>query len=93
MSEYDQMLFEDERVNRMHESIMLFDTLLNSKWFKDTPFILFLNKIDLFEEKVKSMPIRKYFPDYQGRVGDAEAGLKYFEKIFLSFLPIYIPTK
>ncbi|EJS43499.1 gpa1p [Saccharomyces arboricola H-6] len=94
MSEYDQMLFEDERVNRMHESIMLFDTLLNSKWFKDTPFILFLNKIDLFEEKVKSMPIRKYFPDYQGRVGDAEAGLRYFEKIFLSLnksnKPIYV---
>ncbi|CAI4064480.1 hypothetical protein SUVZ_08G0530 [Saccharomyces uvarum] len=94
MSEYDQMLFEDERVNRMHESIMLFDTLLNSKWFKDTPFILFLNKIDLFEEKVKSMPIRKYFPDCQGRVGDAEAGLKYFEKIFLSLnktnKPIYV---
>ncbi|CCK73440.1 guanine nucleotide-binding protein subunit alpha NDAI_0G04550 [Naumovozyma dairenensis CBS 421] len=94
MSEYDQMLFEDERVNRMHESIMLFDTLLNSKWFRDTPFILFLNKIDIFDEKVKKMPIRKYFPDYQGRVGDSEAGIKYFEKIFLSLnrsnKPIYV---
>lgn len=93
-SEYDQMLFEDERVNRMHESIMLFDTLLNSKWFRDTPFILFLNKIDIFEEKVKVSPIRKYFPDYQGRVGDVEAGLQYFEKIFLSLnrsnKPIYV---
>ncbi|CCF55465.1 hypothetical protein KAFR_0A00270 [Kazachstania africana CBS 2517] len=94
MSEYDQMLFEDERVNRMHESIMLFDTLLNSKWFRDTPFILFLNKMDIFEDKVKKMPIRKYFPDYQGRVGDVEAGVKYFEKIFLSLnksnKPIYV---
>ncbi|CAB4256662.1 similar to Saccharomyces cerevisiae YHR005C GPA1 GTP-binding alpha subunit of the heterotrimeric G protein that couples to pheromone receptors [Maudiozyma barnettii] len=94
MSEYDQMLFEDERVNRMNESIMLFDALLNSKWFRDTPFILFLNKMDLFDEKVKRMPIRKYFPDYQGRVGDSEAGVKYFEKIFLSLnksnKPIYI---
>lgn len=93
-SEYDQMLFEDERVNRMHESIMLFDTLLNSKWFHDVPFILFLNKIDLFEQKVKKTPIRKYFPDYQGRVGDAEAGLQYFEKIFISLnrsnKPIYV---
>lgn len=93
-SEYDQMLFEDERVNRMHESIMLFDTLLNSKWFHDVPFILFLNKIDLFEQKVKKTPIRKYFPNYQGRVGDAEAGLQYFEKIFLSLnrsnKPIYV---
>lgn len=94
MSEYDQMLFEDERVNRMHESIMLFEALVNSKWFRDTPFILFLNKMDIFEEKVKKTPIRKYFPDYQGRVGDVEAGVKYFEKIFLSLnrsnKPIYV---
>lgn len=94
LSEYDQMLFEDERVNRMKESIMLFGALLNSKWFKNTPFILFLNKTDLFEEKVKRMPIRKYFPDYQGRVGDSEAGIKYFEKIFLSMnksgKPLYV---
>ncbi|AQZ16447.1 GPA1 (YHR005C) [Zygosaccharomyces parabailii] len=94
MSEYDQMLFEDERVNRMQESIMLFDTLLNSKWFRNTPFILFLNKMDIFEEKVKRMPIRKFFPNYQGRVGDAEAGVKYFENMFLglnrSNKPIYV---
>lgn len=94
VSEYDQMLFEDERVNRMHESIMLFDTLLNSKWFYNTPFILFFNKVDLFEEKVSRSPIRQYFPDYPGRVGDMEAGLKYFERIFLSLnrnkKPIYV---
>ncbi|AGO11918.1 AaceriADR153Cp [[Ashbya] aceris (nom. inval.)] len=94
VSEYDQMLFEDERVNRMHEAIMLFETLLNSKWFYNTPFILFLNKVDLFEDKVKRSPIRKHFPDYPGRVGDAETGLKYFERIFLSLnrtkKPIYV---
>lgn len=94
VSEYDQMLFEDECVNRMHEAIMLFDTLLNSRWFYNTPFILFLNKIDIFEEKVKRSPIRQYFPDYPGRLGDAEAGLKYFEQIFLSLnrtkKPIYV---
>ncbi|SCU99936.1 LAMI_0G01816g1_1 [Lachancea mirantina] len=94
VSEYDQMLFEDDRVNRMHESIMLFQTLLNSKWFVDTPFILFLNKIDIFKAKLTSSPIRKYFPDYQGRVNDAEAGLAYFENIFLSLnkskRPIYV---
>lgn len=94
LSEYDQVLFEDSRVNRMHESIMLFETLINSRWFRDTPFILFLNKIDLFEEKVKREPIRKYFPDYQGKVGDVKAGIKYFEKLFLSLnrtnKPIYV---
>ncbi|CEP62179.1 guanine nucleotide-binding protein subunit alpha LALA0_S04e09626g [Lachancea lanzarotensis] len=94
VSEYDQMLFEDERVNRMHESIMLFDTLLNSRWFADTPFILFLNKTDLFQQKLTRSPIRQFFPHYQGRVNDADAGLKYFENIFLSLnksqRPIYV---
>ncbi|SCV02331.1 LANO_0F16820g1_1 [Lachancea nothofagi CBS 11611] len=94
VSEYDQMLFEDERVNRMHESIMLFDTLLNSRWFANTPFILFLNKTDIFKEKLTRSPIRQHFPHYQGRVNDAEAGLKHFENIFLglnkSQRPIYV---
>lgn len=94
VSEYDQTLFEDERVNRMHESIMLFDTLLNSRWFINTPFILFLNKVDIFQEKVKRSPIRQHFPDYPGKLGDYESGLKYFENIFLSLnrtnKPIYV---
>ena len=94
VSEYDQMLFEDERVNRMHESIMLFDTLLNSRWFANTPFILFLNKVDLFEEKIKRSPIRPWFPKYPGRLGDSETGLQYFESLFLSLnrsgKPIYV---
>jgi len=94
ISEYDQMLFEDERVNRMHEAMMLFDSLCNSKWFLNTPFILFLNKIDLFETKIKISPIRKYFPDYQGKIGDVNTGIKYFEDIFLSLnrtnKPIYV---
>lgn len=94
VSEYDQMLFEDERVNRMHEAMMLFDSLCNSKWFINTPFILFLNKIDLFEEKIKRSPIRKYFPDYRGKLGDVNSGIKYFEDIFLGLnrtnKPIYV---
>lgn len=94
VSEYDQMLFEDERVNRMYEAIMLFDSLVNSKWFANTPFILFLNKVDLLKDKVRKSPVRKYFPDYEGKSNDAEDALKYFEKLFLSLnkskRPIYV---
>lgn len=94
VSEYDQMLFEDERVNRMYEAIMLFDSLVNSKWFANTPFILFLNKVDLLGEKVRKSPVRKYFPDFDGKSNDAEDALKYFEKLFLSLnkskRPIYV---
>ena len=44
LSEYDQVLFEDETQNRMEEALQLFDQIVNSKWFKTTAMILFLNK-------------------------------------------------
>ncbi|KAJ3369727.1 hypothetical protein AMAG_06540 [Allomyces macrogynus ATCC 38327] len=66
ISEYDQVLIEDENVNRMHEALNLFESICNSRWFVDTSIILFLNKIDLFKEKLAVTPVNKYFPDYEG---------------------------
>lgn len=92
ISEYDQTLFEDERVNRMYETIILFDSLCNSRWFINTPFILFLNKIDLFEHKFSQQSLKRYFPDFQGT--SLEDGIKFFENKFLAInksnKPIYI---
>ncbi|BHF79068.1 Guanine nucleotide binding protein (G protein), alpha [Sparganum proliferum] len=66
MSEYDQVLHEDETTNRMQESLKLFDSICNNKWFQDTSMILFLNKKDLFEEKIKRSPLTICFPEYTG---------------------------
>ncbi|KAJ6254000.1 guanine nucleotide-binding protein g(o) subunit alpha [Anaeramoeba flamelloides] len=66
LSEYDQVLFEDENINRMHESLLLFEEIANSRWFKDTSLILFLNKIDLFKKKIKNKKLSVCFPDYEG---------------------------
>ena len=69
ISEYDQTMFEDESTNRMHDSLDLFDSIINSHWFVNTSFILFFNKKDLFEEEIKRSPLNICFPDY---VGDNE---------------------
>ena len=45
---YNLMLEEDPSENRMIESIKLFYILASSSYFARTPFILFLNKTDLF---------------------------------------------
>ena len=58
LSEYDQVLVEDETTNRMHESLRLFDSICNNKWFVNTSIILFLNKKDLFEEKILRSGLR-----------------------------------
>ncbi|KAI8578839.1 hypothetical protein K450DRAFT_244779 [Umbelopsis ramanniana AG] len=66
ISEYDQVLIEDETVNRMQEALTLFDSICNSRWFVKTSIILFLNKIDRFAEKLPISPLADYFPDYRG---------------------------
>ena len=45
MSEYDLTLEEDPNVNRMHESMKLFSSICNNKWFESASIILFLNKM------------------------------------------------
>ena len=100
MSEYDQVLPEDETAvsylirclitfllefnrrennslgrlvksisifqNRMQESLKLFDSICNNKWFGDTSIILFLNKKDLFEEKILRSSLQICFSEYAG---------------------------
>lgn len=68
ISEYDQVLIEDETVNRMQEALTLFDSICNSKWFTSTSMILFLNKVDLFKEKLTKSPLSDYFPDFTGTI-------------------------
>jgi len=73
MSEYDQVLHEDETTNRMQESLKLFDSICNNKWFGDTSIILFLNKKDLFEDKIKRSPLTICFQEYTGSMDYGEA--------------------
>lgn len=49
LSEFDQVLFEDESQNRLDEALDLFRQIVNSKWFKETAIVLFLNKKVRFE--------------------------------------------
>lgn len=83
ISEYDQLLFEDETVNRMQEALTLFDSICNSRWFIKTSIILFLNKIDRFKEKLPISPMKNYFPEFDG--GDDYAlACDYILKRFVS---------
>jgi len=54
VDEYDgKVLEEDNHTNRMLDSLSLFEKLSESSWFDNIPFVLFLNKIDLFEKKTR----------------------------------------
>lgn len=53
--------------NRLQESLKLFGTIINSQWFRKADILLFLNKKDVFEEKIKLHPLTTAFPEYSGK--------------------------
>uniref|UniRef100_A0A8C6Q6U4 G protein subunit alpha 13 n=1 Tax=Nothobranchius furzeri TaxID=105023 RepID=A0A8C6Q6U4_NOTFU len=69
-SEYDQVLMEDRQTNRLRESLNIFETIVNNRVFGNVSIILFLNKTDLLEEKVKIVAFKDYFPEYTGKEHD-----------------------
>jgi len=82
ISGYDQCLVEDKDANQMQEALLLFDSICNSQWFTNTSMILFLNKIDIFREKIKVSPVSKYFTDYHGPNTDFKQTTHYFKRRF-----------
>jgi GTPase SAR1 family protein len=82
LSEYDQTLREDDSQNRMKESLLLFDEICNSPWFQETAFILFLNKTDLFRDKIQKVDLSVCFPNYTGGF-NFEAGAAFIKARFL----------
>merc|ERR1711920_273703 len=84
LSEFDQALFEDEAQNRMEEALVLFDQIANSRWFSDAAMILFLNKKDLFAQKIASKNVSQYFSGFGGDDRDFDDTSAFFKEQFLS---------
>ena len=69
VSEYDQVLEEDGKTNRLEESLHLFKTFLESVYFVEQEVILILTKTDLLKEKLRGgqSPFKKHFPTINGQ--------------------------
>ena len=81
ISEYDQVL---QNQNRLQESLSLFETIITYPWFVKSSITLIFNETDLFQEKIMTSDIVKYFPAYSGPVRDPEAGKSFIASLFLS---------
>jgi len=65
-SSYNMVLREDPAQNRLREALDLFRSIWNNRWLRTISVILFLNKQDLLEEKIRSgkSKLDEYFPEY-----------------------------
>jgi len=66
ISEFDQQLYEDEKVNRLHESLGVFENIMNNPYFGRSTMILFMNKIDLLSAKLNNVNLGVCFNEYEG---------------------------
>jgi GTPase SAR1 family protein len=84
LSAYNQCLYEDESQNDLAESLILFEEISNSEWLQKSSIILFLNKRDIFYEKIveKKIPLGDFFPEYEGN-NTYEDGCEFVQDMFL----------
>jgi len=61
LDEYNMFLQEDPETNRLDESLRLFSDITSSQWFGNKSLILFLNKSDIFKEKIFRFPLTDWF--------------------------------
>jgi len=74
------------------ESLVLFDSVVNSRWFMRTSIILLLCNVGLFRQKLGRSPLSNYFSDYCGG-NDVNRASKYilwrFNQVNRAHLTVY----
>ena len=82
LAEYDVHLGDDSGIR---ESLVLFGSLLNhAQWFKSSTIVLLLNKTDVLREKIKEIPIGKFWPEFNGIEDKYDVAIGFFTEKFCS---------
>ncbi|XP_047435332.1 guanine nucleotide binding protein (G protein) alpha v1 [Mugil cephalus] len=86
LSGYDMTLVEDPSMNRLQESMRLFSSICNNVFFRSTSVILFMNKIDLFQDKIlhSGRHLRFYLPQFKGADCDVDSAARFIATTFVS---------
>jgi len=86
ISAFDQTLYEDNQTNRLKEDLKLFHDICVSKWFTSTAIILFLNKSDIFKEKlIQGKSLSEVFPEFKGG-SDYRKSISFLEEKFMDII-------
>ena len=86
LGDYDQRLFEDSSQNRLVEALAIWEDAVNNPLLANAAFCLFLNKVDLLEEKYvcNKIPLNAsgLFPSAPAGEPDLARALAWCEQLF-----------
>ena len=77
---------EDPEKNRMLDALELFKSICEIKSINGIPIIVFLNKIDIFTEKIEKYSIKDYFPDYNAKENSLKEAKRFFRQKFTNII-------
>ncbi|CAE6421156.1 unnamed protein product [Rhizoctonia solani] len=84
VSAFDQYLAEDHSVNRLQDSFEMWNELCKTTALHHIPVLLFLNKTDLLEKKLRAgIRLSDYLVNYGDRSNESEKVLRYLTKSFI----------
>ncbi|KAF7782388.1 hypothetical protein Agabi119p4_1764 [Agaricus bisporus var. burnettii] len=90
---FDQVLEEDQTVNRLEDSILLWKSVVSNPLLKNTETVLFLNKIDILKAKLHAgIQFGHYVISYGNRPNDYENASAYLKKKFSALHKQYSPS-
>ncbi|KIO19496.1 hypothetical protein M407DRAFT_30864 [Tulasnella calospora MUT 4182] len=85
ISAFDQVLMEDKKVNRIEDSLLLFRSICANKLLGKVNIVLFLNKIDILERKLKAgVKVSRYVCSYGERPNKLQPVASYFLSKFMA---------
>ncbi|KAF8452733.1 G-protein alpha subunit-domain-containing protein [Boletus edulis BED1] len=91
LGNYDQAPSEGNCQRQLNDSFIVFESVVNSRWFTRTSVMLFLTNIDVFKDKLSEVPLERHFPDYTGGT-DVNEAIEYMQSRFMQVNRARLPT-
>mmetsp|Transcript_53380 Transcript_53380/g.134046 ORF Transcript_53380/g.134046 Transcript_53380/m.134046 type:complete len:343 (-) Transcript_53380:49-1077(-) len=86
LDDYSMVVAEDLKTNRMLESVKLFIDVLSIEALASVPLIIFFNKVDMLQEKIKVFNLSDLFSEYKGGADDKQA-LEFIKNQYVQQIP------
>ncbi|KIM42104.1 hypothetical protein M413DRAFT_70485 [Hebeloma cylindrosporum] len=94
MSGFNQVLAEDESVNRLTDSLRLWQLICSNKILADVEFVLFLNKLDILDAKLKSgVQFSSFVTSYKDKPNETKPVARYLLDVFTSLHQQHSPRR